>query len=126
MGLGKGDKTYNADYMVYEDCEKLMKVDCPLKISRYTVREAYALCKMTVISELEEKGIEQYIRLEFVEFLEFIARIADLFFEESELKTLELHQKIEHILDEILPIHGERRKKQKWKVEEFSESDEDY
>ena len=91
MNLGKGDKAYNADYMVYEDCLKLMREDCPLKISRYTVREAYALCKMTVTSETDEKGIEQYIKLEFVEFLEFIARVADLFFEDSELKTLELH-----------------------------------
>ena len=104
----------------------MMHDHCMLKVSRYIVREAYALCKMTVVNELDQSGELQYKRLQYVEFLEFLARIADLFFEGSEMEGLELHEKIEHILDEILPLVGAKRVKQKIVIEEFSESDDDY
>ena len=108
------------------ECELMMHDHCMLKVSRYIVREAYALCKMTVVNELELSGELQYKKLQYVEFLEFLARIADLFFEGSEMEGLELHEKIEHILDEILPLVGAKRVKQKIVIEEFSESDDDY
>ena len=61
-----------------------------------------------------------------VEFLEFISRIAELSFRESELEELHLYEKIEYILDDIFPLVGAKRVKQQIVVEEFSESDEDY
>ena len=62
----------------------------------------------------------------YVEFLEFLARIAELYFEGSEMEELELHQKLEFLLDEILPVVGAKRVKQTTVIEEFSESDDDY
>ena len=119
-------KKYNADYMILEDCVDLLKFHCPLRVSRYLIREAYALSKMTVLAEHDAKAELAYKKLQYVEFLEFLARIADLFFEGSEMEGLELHEKIEHILDEILPLVGAKRVKQKIVIEEFSESDDDY
>ena len=123
---GTDKKPHNADYMTYIDCEQLFRDDCPLMLSRFLLREAYSLCKMTVVNELDAQGDLQYQKLLYVEFLEFIARVADLFFKGSEMDDLELHEKIEHILDEILPIVEAKRVKQKIIIEEFSESDEDY
>ena len=54
--LGRNNKPYNANWMTYMDCETLMHEDCVLKVSRYTVREAFALSKMTVINELTSEG----------------------------------------------------------------------
>ena len=122
----RADKPYNADWVTYEDVEALCREDCPLRVSRYITREAYALCKMTVIDELGPQGEQQYQRLIFVEFLEFLARVSDLFFAGSEMETLELHEKIEYVLDEILPIVNYKRVKQEIIIDEFSESDEDY
>ena len=73
-------KTYNADYMVYEDCERLLRDDCNIKETKYNIREAFALCKMTVVNETEHQGELQYMKLEYVEFLEFLARITELHF----------------------------------------------
>lgn len=61
-----------------------------------------------------------------VEFLEFISRIAELSFHESELEDLHLFEKIEYILDDIFPLVGAKRVKQQIVVDEFSESDSDY
>lgn len=47
-----------------------------------------------------------------VEFLEFISRIAELSFHESELEELHLYEKIEYILDDIFPLVGAKRVKQ--------------
>ena len=62
----------------------------------------------------------------FVEFLEFLARVAELYFEGSEMEELDLHIKLEHLLDEILPLVKTKRIKQSTVIEEFSESDDDY
>ena len=37
----------------------------------------------------------------FVEFLEMIGRVADIKFKDSEQENLQLHYKIEYVLDEI-------------------------
>ena len=38
----------------------------------------YAISKMTVIDEMTERG--QYFNMEFVEFMEFICRVADFLY----------------------------------------------
>ena len=126
MNCGKDEKPLNADYMTLNECMILMREHCPLKLSKYLIREAFALCKMTVINEHSQAGTQQYQELKYVEFLEFIARVADLFFTGSEMEGIELHEKIEHILDEILPIIEKKRKRQRVYIDEFSESDDDY
>ena len=42
------------------------------------------------------------------------------------MEELELNEKIEHLLDEILPLVGAKRVQQKIVIEEFSDSDDDY
>ena len=76
--------------------------------------------------ELAAEGKLEYRKLRRVEFLEFLARISDLYFRESEMEELELYEKIEHVLDDLLPLIGGQRVKQEITVEEFSESDDDY
>ena len=61
-----------------------------------------------------------------VEFLELLARIAELYFRDSEMEDLQLSEKIEYILDDLLPLVDMTRTKQKIMIEEFSESDDDY
>ena len=123
---GKNKKPFDADFMIFEDCELMFTKDCRLKIPIRTIRQAHALSKMTVINEIDKNSELQYLKLEYVEFLEFIARLGDIHFQGSELENLDLHEKIEHILDEILPIIGAQRKKQRITIDEFSQSDDDY
>jgi hypothetical protein len=60
--------------MDLQDCIKLCTVDSPLQISEKDICFAYGMCKMTVVNEEKFKG--QYSALQFVEFLEFVGRIA--------------------------------------------------
>ena len=55
-----------------------------------------------------------------------IGRVADTYFAGSEMEDLQLAQKIEYLLDEILPVIGKSRVKQEIIIDEFSESDDDY
>ena len=75
---------------------------------------------------MEPDGLKLYYKISRVEFLEFLARAADLFFEDSEMEDLPLFEKIEHLLDEVFPLVSATRVKQQITVDEFSESDDDY
>ena len=61
-----------------------------------------------------------------IEFIEFIGRIADLKFKGTSEETTPLNEKIEIILDDMLPAFNLTRKDVDIKVEEHSESDDDY
>lgn len=80
---------------------------------------------MTVVDESEESSTK-YKRLQFVEFLEMIGRIADLKFKITEMERLPLNQKIEFILDELLTFVDEKRKDVQMQIDEESESDDEY
>ena len=65
--------------------------------------------------------------MEFVEFLEFIARLAVMRFSGTELEDYSLKQKLEFVLDDLFRVIGESRVM----IEEeecgyVSESDDDY
>ncbi|TNV87178.1 hypothetical protein FGO68_gene2179 [Halteria grandinella] len=86
----------------------------------------YGMSKMTVIDESTESTI-RYQRIQFVEFLEMIGRMADLKFRGSEMEGLQLHQKIEYILDDLLTYIGEKRLEVKPIIEDQDEeSDDEY
>ena len=104
----------------------MLQEECLLKVPYTIIGQAYAMSKMTVTNDTDPEGLKQYRKLTKVEFLEFIARVADLFFHESEMEDLQLYEKIEHVLDELLPLVEATRVKQQVIVEEFSESDDDY
>ena len=46
---------------------------------------------MTLVEETNKDAIATYSKLIFVEFLEFLGRIADVYFSDSELKNLDLY-----------------------------------
>ena len=54
---------------------------------------------MTIINEQEKESANKYKKLVYVEFLEFIARLALKLFKGSEMEELTLNQKVETILD---------------------------
>jgi hypothetical protein len=62
----------------------------------------------------------------YVEFLEFIARLAVKLFENSEYEDKQMNEKIELLLDEIFSHFGYKRVKQEINIEVFSDSDSDY
>ena len=61
----------------------------------------------------------------FVEFLEFIGRLAVVKFLETEMEELSLSQKIAYILDDLFAVIGAQRN-EVFIEEEVSESDSDY
>lgn len=67
---------------------------------------------MSIMDEMESP--DDFDRLYFVEFLEFLGRLADFLFEDIRLPT-----KLEMTLDKILKSHRFKRKE----VEKFEESD---
>ena len=62
------------------------------------------MSKTIVQNEFDKDSLAEYNKLSYIEFLEFLARIAELYFEGSEMEGLELNIKLEYLLDEILPI----------------------
>ena len=100
--------------------------DAKLLLTKAQIKAAYVLSKMTVVEELSNEATITYNKLIYVEFLEFLGRIAELYFAGSEMEDLALWKKLEYLLDELLPIVGAKRIKQHSEVEEYSDSDEDY
>ena len=85
--------------------------DAKLALNKPLVKYAYVMSKMSVVDETSHEALSTYNKMIFVEFLEFLGRIAELYFEGSEMEELELHQKLEFLLDEILPVVGAKRVK---------------
>ena len=126
FGRGQGAKAFNCDYMNLEDCRRLLCDDKNLGLTLRQIMYAFTMSKMTVVEESHQKAEETYKKLLYVEFLEFLGRIAEQFFAESEMEELGLHLKIEYLLDEILTVVSEKRVKQTTIIEEFSDSDDNY
>ena len=126
---GKGNHKFKpnaSDWMLIEDCVQLLREDCGLNISLRKISMAFGMSKKEVDKEFEKDSLMTYNKLTYVEFLEFLVRTAELYFEESEMQELELHEKLEYLLDELLPVVDSRRIKHAIVIEEFSESDDDY
>eukprot|EP00353_Schmidingerella_taraikaensis_P003867 CAMPEP_0185570962 /NCGR_PEP_ID=MMETSP0434-20130131/3068_1 /TAXON_ID=626734 ORGANISM="Favella taraikaensis, Strain Fe Narragansett Bay" /NCGR_SAMPLE_ID=MMETSP0434 /ASSEMBLY_ACC=CAM_ASM_000379 /LENGTH=49 /DNA_ID=CAMNT_0028186191 /DNA_START=1959 /DNA_END=2108 /DNA_ORIENTATION=- len=49
------------------------------------------MSKMSVVEETSSEAKVLYQKMVYVEFLEFLGRIAELYFEGSEMEDLELH-----------------------------------
>lgn len=77
--------------------------------------------------ESNKSYFDGYNHTLYVEFLEFIARIAVIFFRDSELNEETLEWKVEYILEQLLqPILQKKLVKNRIVIEEFSDSDDDY
>ena len=113
-------------WMSMNDAHDLMIRLTPLKLTEKDAFLCYGLCKMTTVNEAEESTL-RYKRLQFVELLELVGRIADLKFKGTEQeKSLGLAEKIEFVLEDLFTLVGVRRKDVIITVEELSESDDDY
>lgn len=69
------------------------------------------MSKTIVQNEFDKDSLSEYNKLSYLEFLEFLARIAELYFQGSEMEELELNIKLEYLLDEILPFVDAKRVK---------------
>ena len=84
----------------------------------------YGMSKMTVVDENNDS--KRYDSLVFVEFLEMVCRAANLKFSGSELESIALARKVEHILDDIFAPFHLRRRGVRVEIAEETESDSDY
>ena len=69
------------------------------------------MSKTTVTDEFHKDSLQNYHSMSYTEFLEFLARIAELYFEGSEMEEIDLHLKLEYLLDELLPMVNAKRVK---------------
>ncbi len=84
------------------------------------------MSKSSIADEFAKDSLMNYYKMSYTEFLEFLARIAELYFEGSEMEEIDLHLKLEYLLDELLVMVNAKRVRQTTVIEEFSESDDDY
>lgn len=79
---------------------------------------------MTVKNETSD--YEQFVKIQLVELLEMIGRIAEVKFKDSEEEALPLHERCILILELVLPLVGRSVNPVNINEESESESDEDY
>lgn len=77
-----------------------MQLDIPKK----KIREAFALSKTIVVNEQNLKDQALYNKISYLEFLEFICRISDVWLEATEMEELPRYRKIEYFLEIMLPL----------------------
>ena len=95
-------------------------------MDQIVTRLCYGMSKMTQPDEYRSTDRHGYLVMEFVEFLEMICRVALAKFAGSDLENLDVYQKVEYILDDLLALVGLERAARGSQEEEISESDEDY
>ncbi len=92
---------FNKSYMSLHDALNMMTKDAVFLLAKEAT-ECYGLAKMTVINEMQFKGdTNPYLKLAFVEFLEYIGRIAEFKYRNEEIS---LKDKIDKVLKEVLPL----------------------
>ena len=75
-------------------------------ITRNDIKEAFSSSKKVQINELDKDSLAIYDKLTFVEFLEFIARMAESWFNDTEMSIYPLYRKIEYFLERMFAITG--------------------
>ena len=103
----------------------MMMRDTCLALNDKDATFCYGMSKMTVANESEEATLK-YKRLQFVEFLEMLGRIADLKFKGTDMERMKLTIKMEYVLEDVLALVGATRKDVNIVVNEESESDDEY
>ena len=92
-----------------KECEFLVG-ETPLRINLKSVKRAYILSKMTCSDE--QTKLDSYNKMQFVEFLEFLCRLA-LDLEDDNLgrsSLAHLQRRLEIVLDHILSFIDVQRK----------------
>ena len=112
-------------WMELDGCQRMIR-ESVLEIDPELVHKAFIMSKQVVVNERDEKQAKTYARLVMVEFLEFFARLANLNFMDSEMKDIELDEKIEYTLVDLLPLVDYELQWNRIAIYEISDSDEDY
>lgn len=91
--------------MSLKDLKQILD-DAEIEFSEAEISMVFGMSKQTVINDNDEKGQAALLRMTFVEFLEFIGRLAVVKFLETEMEELPLGQKIAYILDDLFAVIG--------------------
>lgn len=110
--------------MTLKDAIDLLEKKAGMGLAAKDVIFCFGMSKMTIANENEDS--DKYNILRFVEFLELIGRTADFKFNGSELESLALAQKLEHLLDSIFAPFNMKRRAVRVEYEEETESESDY
>ena len=97
--------------------------DVPLDLLPEQISNCWGLSMMTVKNDIT--GRKNYIEAQFVEFLEFFARLSALKFREGAHKTAKLSKKIEMLMDIAFPIVKSKRKEVIVEIKYVSQSEEE-
>jgi hypothetical protein len=124
--MGAEDKGYNEEIVVMSDLHWFFMKVLKYNLRKMELRTIFGESKMAVLNEQDKNAHLKYKQLVYVEFLEFIARLAVKLFENSEYEDKQMNEKIELLLDEIFSHFGYKRVKQEINIEVFSDSDSDY
>lgn len=94
---------------------------------KYVYRSFLLTKQKTIVSDFEDSGLSEYNKLNFLEFLEFFARVAMMRFYHTELEKEDLSYKIEHLMDVVFQkcLQCERVKEPEDEYHS-ADSDEDY
>ena len=109
--LHRSHFTKTKPYMSYSDAISLFTNRLKSFVTFKDATMCYGMCKMTVERDFftAEGG---YKKLEFVEFLEYIARIAN----EKYKTDIPLYEKVEKVLDNVLALIDADRKEMRRKI----------
>ena len=123
QGLRKLYKSYYTSkkkYMTFQDAKLFATKDTGLDFSEKDFIYAYGMSKMTNTSEIETRW--KYAKLEYVEFLEFLARLAESKYKDED----NLLTKLCKLLDIVFRLVGWTRKEPKIEVQYISESEKEF
>lgn len=118
--------TLNKRYMTQEDAMDLFCSESECCLSAKEALYCYGMAKMT--NPNENDNPERYTKLQYVELLEMIGRVAEYKYRGSEQEPLPLAEKLETVLDQLFAVLGSGAKRKEVDVEneEVTESDSDY
>ena len=109
-------------FMSKNDVMKLLTKDSDILMGEKEVMFCIGMSKMTVVQET--KTPKQYEIMQFSEFCECIARLADNRYKSQ--TSIPLQTKIEFLLDDLFLVIGVKRRDVSAEQEEMSESDDAY
>ena len=110
--------------MSFKDAMNMMCKDTKLNFSSKQAKYCIGFCKMTVMDETME--FNAYNKIQHVELLEMIGRMAHIKYAGTSLDEEPLHIRMEYILDELFKLIGANRKEVPIEEESESDSDDDY
>ena len=118
-------QTIHKTWLEYGEAKDMFTLETCLIVD-YNFKVCYGYSKMTCLDE--SNNYTQHMRMQFVEFLELIGRVAVCYWDvhREVLAEVPLAKKIEFVLDKILPLVKQRRNEVSFAVESDSVTDEDY